>query len=180
MKISEINEKAAEKGSMVNTLWQFVKFIFVSLIAFFTEFFLLNTLKYVPFIHDLYDVDFHWWIFRSEIAAGGLGFFIVSCLSNFISRMVAFFVNRKKTFNSDANIAATLPIYIAFALILLVFLSWLNPILKGKFVGLGLGDTAAANASTMCCCCVQFFSYFPVDKLLFHKEKVKKPVKSMG
>lgn len=173
IKIKEIDSKAAEKGSAIKTLWQFVKFIFVSLIAFFTEFFLLNTLKYIPFIHNLYSTDFHWWIFKSEVAAGGLGFFIVSCLSNFLSRIVAFFVNRKKTFNSDANIAITLPIYIAFAVTLLIFLSWLNPIIKAKFIAMGLGDTAAANASTMCCCCIQFFSYFPVDKTLFHKERSK-------
>lgn len=170
-KIKEIDSIAAEKGSVIKTLWQFVKFIFVSLIAFFTEFFLLNTLKYIPFIQNLYDTDFHWWIFKSEIAAGGLGFFIVSCASNFLSRLIAFFVNRTKTFNSDANIAVVLPIYIAFAVCLLIFLSWLNPLIKAKFVLMGLGDTAAANASTMCCCCIQFFSYFPVGKTLFRKEK---------
>jgi hypothetical protein len=169
--VKQIDALANEKGSFVKTLWQFVKFIFVSLIAFFTEFFLLNTLKYIPFIHNLYGTEFKWWIFKSSIEAGGLGYFIVSCLSNFLSRIVAFFVNRTKTFNSDANIAITLPIYLTFAVSLLVFLSWLNPILKAKFVLAGLGDTAAANASTMCCCCIQFFSYFPVDKTLFHKEK---------
>lgn len=172
-RIKEIDSKAAEKGEAIKTLWQFVKFIFVSLIAFFTEFFLLNTLKYIPFIYNLYDTDFKWWIFRSEIAAGGLGYFIVSCLSNFLSRIVAFFVNRTKTFNSDANIAITLPIYIVFAVSLLVFLSWLNPILKAKLVAQGLGDVAAANAATMLCCVIQFFSYFPVDKTLFHKEKLQ-------
>lgn len=172
-KIKEIDSMAAEKGSVIKTLWQFVKFIFVSLIAFFTEFFLLNTLKYIPFIHNLYGTDFHWWIFKSEIAVGGLGFFIVSCTSNFLSRLVAFFVNRTKTFNSNANIAVVLPIYIIFAVCLLIFLSWLNPLIKAKFVAMGLGDTAAANASTMCCCCIQFFSYFPVDKTLFRKEKIQ-------
>lgn len=171
--IKQMDSLADEKGAAIKTLWQFVKFIFVSLIAFFTEFFLLNTLKYLPFIQDLYSVDFRWWIFKSTVAAGGLGFFIISCTSNFLSRLVAFFVNRTKTFNSDANIAIVLPIYIAFAVCLLIFLSWLNPLIKARFVAMGLGDTAAANASTMCCCCIQFFSYFPVDKTLFKKERTK-------
>lgn len=166
--IANIDSKADAKGPFVKTLWQFVKFIFVSLIAFFVQFFLLNTLKFIPFIQNLYGTYFQWWVFKSEIAAGGAGYFIVSTAANFLSRIVAFFVNRDKTFNSDAKISVALPIYIAFAL---AFLSWLNPALKASFVNGGLGDTAASNAATMVCCCIQFFLCFPVDKLLFRKEK---------
>lgn len=172
-KLKNIDAKASEKGAAVKTLWQFVKFIFVSLIAFAVQFFLLNTLKFIPFIRNLYSTDFHWWVFKSEVAAGGLGYFIVSSMANFLSRIVAFFVNRDKTFNSDANIAAVLPIYIAFAVALVIFLSWLNPILKASIVANGLGDAAASNAATMLCCVIQFFLYFPVDKILFRKEKAQ-------
>lgn len=173
-RLKEIDAMASEKGAAVKTLWQFVKFIFVSLIAFAVQFFLLNTLKFIPFIHNMYDTDFHWWVFRSEAAAGGLGYFIVSSTANLLSRIVAFFVNRDKTFNSDANIAVVLPIYIAFAVALVIFLSWLNPIIKASIIAAnGLGDTAAANAATMLCCVIQFFLYFPVDKILFRKEKTQ-------
>ncbi|MGN0549693.1 MAG: hypothetical protein ACI4IM_08870 [Acutalibacteraceae bacterium] len=172
--IAHIDSKADAKGPFVKTLWQFVKFVFVSLIAFFVQFFLLNTLKFIPFIQNLYGTYFQWWVFKSEIAAGGAGYFVVSTAANFLSRIVAFFVNRDKTFNSDAKISVALPIYIAFALALIAFLSWLNPCLKASFVNGGLGDAAASNAATMVCCCIQFFLYFPVDKLLFRKEKSPK------
>lgn len=171
-KLSSIDSKADAKGPVIKTMWQFVKFIFVSLIAFFIQFLLLNTLNLIPFISRLYDTPFQWWIFKSEAAAGGLGYFIVATSANLISRIVAFFVNRDKTFNSDANIAIVLPIYIAFAIGLVVFLSWLNPQVKASFVANnGLSDVAAANAATMVCSVIQFFLYFPVDKILFRKEK---------
>lgn len=173
-KLSEIDSNAANKGKGVETIWQFVKFIVVSLLAFVVQFVLLNTLKFLPFIKDLYGVDFKWWIFTCTAAAGGTGYFIVNNTANIMAQIVSFFVNRDKTFNSGANIAVTLPIYLVFTLALICFSAWLNPTLKQTLISnFSLGDTAAANASTMVCCAVQFFLYFPVDKLLFRKPKNK-------
>lgn len=169
-KLKEIDSKAAEKGSALETFWQFVKFIVVSLLAFVVQFVLLNTLKHIPIIAELYSQDFKWWIFACSVAEGGLGYFIVNNTANIIAQIVSFFVNRDKTFNSDANIAVTLPIYIIFTLALICFSAWLNPVLKGLFVA-KLGDDLAANAATMICCAVQFFLYFPVDKLLMKSKK---------
>lgn len=170
--VKSIDSKANDRGPVIKTIWQFVKFIFVSLIAFAVQFFLLNTLKFIPAIQNLYSTELDWWVFKSTVEAGGLGYFIVSFLANFLSRIVAFFVNRDKTFNSDSKISATLPIYITFAVSLVIFLSWLNPIIKNSLVGNGLNDLAASNAATMLCCVIQFFLYFPVDKILFRKERV--------
>ena len=39
-KLKDIDNAAAEKGKGLKTLWQFVKFIFVSLIAFVVQTFL--------------------------------------------------------------------------------------------------------------------------------------------
>ena len=59
---------------------------------------------------------------------------------------------------------------------LIVFSAWLNPTLKDLFVEkLSWNDDLAANASTMICSAVQFFLYFPVDKILFHKKKEEAP-----
>ncbi len=171
-KLTQLDSAAEQKGKGLNTLWQFVKFIVVSLLAFVVQFVLLNTLKYIPAISELYSQDFKWWIFACAVAEGGLGYFIVNNSANIVAQIVSFFVNRDKTFNSDANIAVTLPIYIVFTLALICFSAWLNPVLKGLFVG-KLGDDLASNAATMICCAVQFFLYFPVDKLLFPKKKNK-------
>ncbi len=170
-KLSQIDKAAEKRGSGLVTVWQFVKFIVVSLLAFVVQFVLLNTLKYIPFIANLYGQDFEWWIFTCTAAAGGTGYFIVNNTANIVAQIVSFFVNREKTFNSDANIAITLPIYLVFTVALIVFSAWLNPTLKDLFVAKGMGADLAANASTMICCAVQFFLYFPVDKILFHKKK---------
>ena len=174
--LKNIDNKAEEKGSALVTLWQFVKFIFVSLLAMIVQFALLNLLKLIPQIRALYDQSFSWWVFVYTVAAGGLGYFIVSNTANICAQIVAFFVNRDKTFNSSANIAITLPIYIVFTVALIVFSAWLNPTLKDLFVEkLQWNDDLAANTATMICAAVQFFLYFPVDKILFHKKKEDAP-----
>ena len=173
-KLNQIDKAAESKGSLLVTIWQFVKFIVVSLLAMIVQFVLLNTLNLIPAIADLYSQDFAWWVFVYPVAVGGLGYFIVSNVANIIAQIVAFFVNKEKTFNSGANVAVTLPIYIIFTIALIFFSAWLNPTLKEVFVGWGLEEVAAKNIATMICSAVQFFLYFPVDKILFHKKKEEK------
>lgn len=173
-KLTDIDKKAGEKGSLIKTIWQFVKFIVVSLLAMIVQFVLLNTLQLIPAVKDLYATDFSWWVFVYPVAIGGLGYFIVSNVANVVAQIVAFFVNKEKTFNSGANIAVALPIYIVFTIALIVFSAWLNPTLKELFVGYNLSEDLAKNIATMICSAVQFFLYFPVDKILFKKPKEEK------
>lgn len=173
-KLNQIDKAAENKGSLLVTIWQFVKFIVVSLLAMIVQFVLLNTLQLIPAIKELYTQDFAWWAFVYPAAIGGLGYFIVSNVANIVAQIVAFFVNKEKTFNSGANIAVALPIYIIFTIGLIFFSAWLNPTLKEVFIGWNLNEAAAKNAATMVCSAVQFFLYFPVDKILFHKKKEEK------
>ena len=173
--LKNIDSKAEEKGSLLVTIWQFVKFIVVSLLAMIVQFVLLNTLQLLPPVQELYTQDFSWWVFVYPAAVGGLGYFIVSNVANIAAQIVAFFVNKEKTFNSGANVAVALPIYIAFTIGLIMFSAWLNPTLKDLFLGVEwCNETAAKNIATMICSAVQFFLYFPVDKILFHKKKEEK------
>ncbi len=179
-KLNQIDNMAEQKGSLLVTVWQFVKFIVVSLLAMIVQFVLLNTLNHIPAIKELYTVEFNWLFFAYPVAIGGLGYFIVSNGANIVAQIVAFFVNKEKTFNSGANVAITLPIYIVFTIALIVFAAWLNPTLKDIFVGWELSadpqinEDLAKNIATMICSAVQFFLYFPVDKILFHKKKEEK------
>ena len=166
--LSGIDNAAAEKGKGIETVWQFVKFIFVSLIAMIVQFALLNILNHVPPIVNESPVN----TVEGAVVIGGLGYFISNNTANIIAQIVSFFVNRKKTFNSNVNVALTLPIYIIFTLALIAFSAWLNPTLQHLFVNKGwMGGDLAANASTMICSAVQFFLYFPFDKILFPKAK---------
>ena len=173
--LKDIDKAAESKGSLLVTVWQFVKFIVVSLLAMIVQFVLLNTLQLIPAIQELYTQSFSWWVFIYPVAVGGLGYFIVSNVANIIAQIVAFFVNKEKTFNSGANVAVALPIYIAFTIALIFFSAWLNPTLKEVFIGFEwCNETMAKNIATMICSAVQFFLYFPVDKILFHKKKEEK------
>ena len=88
---------------------------------------------------------------------------------------MAFFVNKEKTFNSGANTKVVLPIYIIFTVALICFSQWLNPTIYGWILNdIGWSDAAARNIATACCSALQFFLYFPVDKILFHKKKEDK------
>ena len=173
--LNSIDKAAEEKGSLLVTVWQFVKFIFVSLLAMIVQFALLNILAHIPAIKELYATDFEWFVFKYLAEDGGLGYFIAFNVANVVAQIVAFFVNKEKTFNSGANIAVALPIYIIFTIALILFSAWLNPTLKDLFLGFEwCNETAAKNIATMICSALQFFLYFPVDKILFHKKKEEK------
>ena len=172
--LKDIDKAAESKGSFLVTVWQFVKFIVVSLLAMIVQFVLLNTLQLIPAIQELYTQPFSWWVFIYPVAVGGLGYFIVSNVANIIAQIVAFFVNKEKTFNSGANVAVTLPIYIVFTIALIFFSAWLSPTLNTLFLGFGWAEALARNAAMMICSALQFFLYFPVDKILFHKKKEEK------
>lgn len=176
-KLNQIDKSAASKGKGINTLWQFVKFIVVSLGAFIIQT-VLPVIIQLFMSDELINRQYEFFVFASAGGEGnGLGFFIASTASNIIAQIVAFFINRDKTFNSSANVAVTLPIYIVFTIALICFSAWLAPFLQGKFVSLGVAESLATFISNAICGAVQFFLYFPVDKILFHKKKEDKKAK---
>lgn len=171
MGLKKIDSAAESKGAAVNTLWEFIKFIVVSLLATVVQFASLNILYLLPVIKNLFDTPFHWFLFDYPAEAKGLGMFIAFNTANVLAQTVAFFVNREKTFNSSANVAVTLPIYLLFTVALICFSAWLAPTLNEFLIVKGINDQAAINLSTGVCSAIQFFLYFPVDKLLFKEKK---------
>lgn len=171
--LHKVDSAAAEKGSVAVTAWQFVKFIVVSLLACIVQFALLNILQLLPPVQDLFTRDFHWWVFDYPAAANGLGYFIAFNVSNVAAQIVAFFVNREKTFNANNNIPVTLTIYIIATILLICFSAWLSPTINAWLIGMDVNDKLAGNISTMVCSTLQFFIYFPIDKLLMRQKKQK-------
>ncbi len=177
-KLNQIDKAADQKGSGVTTLWQFVKFIFVSLGACIVQVASLAILYNIPAIKELSSTAFHWFVFDYPVIEGercGLALFIAFNASNLLAQIVAFFINKEKTFNSGANTAVTLPIYIVFTLALVCFSAWLNPVIFELCISkFNLGSGLATTIATAVCSALQFFLYFPVDKILFHKKKEEK------
>ncbi|MBP9988759.1 MAG: hypothetical protein KBT46_04595 [Ruminococcus sp.] len=182
MGLKSIDKSAQEKGSGVVTLWQFVKFIFVSLIAFIVQYGVLNILLVLPQIKAVMSQDFSWFVFNYIGENKGLGYFIAVNTANILAQIVSFFINREKTFNSSSKISVTLPIYIIFTLALICFSAWFAPTAQGWLLDLGSTHSTGilsklnnvqltSNISSMICSAIQFFLYFPVDKILFRKPK---------
>ena len=181
--LKDIDKAAESKGSFLVTAWQFVKFIVVSLLAMVVQIALTNLIPLIPAIQEMYaqpinilgildypvNTDA-----AGAIISGGLGHCIAFNVGNIVAQIVAFFVNKEKTFNSGANVAITLPIYIVFTIALIFFSAWLSPTLNTLFLGFGWAEALARNAAMMICSALQFFLYFPVDKILFHKKKEEK------
>jgi putative flippase GtrA len=176
--LEKIDKAAAAKGKGVETFWQFVKFIVVSLGAFVIQLGL-------PYIIKLFMSDeflarpYEFLIFSSEKAASagmdttGLGLFIALTGSNILAQIFSFFVNREKTFNSCANIKVVFPIYFVVTIALISFSAWLQPFLVNFLTLKGLGEGAIAISGAICAC-IQFFLYFPIQMILFRKKKEEK------
>lgn len=182
MALKDVDKKAASRGKGFETFWQFIKFIVVSLLACIVQFALVNLLPLIPQIKAAYAQPLEWFVFSypvvhdstGAVISGGLGYFLAFNIANVAAQIVSFFVNREKTFNSSANIAVTLPIYIIFTLALICFSAWLSPTLNTLFTqSWGMGGALSRNIATAVCGALQFFLYFPVDKILFHKKKEK-------
>lgn len=169
--LDRMDERAARRGGAVLTAWQFAKFSVVSMIAFLVQFAVLNTLQLIGPVRALYEVDLNWWIFHYPAAANGLGYFIAFNTANVTAQIVAFFVNRKKTFRADNSLAWTLAVYLIATVLLICFSTWLSPKINALLLGTGVGGVLAGNLSTILCNTIQFVLYFPIDKLLMRRKK---------
>jgi len=155
------------------TVWQLAKFLVVSLLATVVQFSTLNILYLVPAIRALETQPFHWFVFHYDLEAGGLKTFIAFNAANVLAQIVAFFINRKRTFHGTTSIPITLTIYLAVTAGLICFSAWLAPLLTQFMVSRwSLDVQLAGNIATVLCGMVQFVVYFPVNKLLMrNKEK---------
>ncbi len=163
-KLKNLDSKAEQKGKGAETFWQFIKFIFVSLGACIVQVVTLAILYNIPAIKALSTTAFHWFVFNYPVIEGercGLALFIAGNTANILAQIFSFFINREKTFNSGANIAVTMPIYIVFTLALITFSAWLNPVVFTMCVNrFGLHSGLALTIATAVCSTLQFFLYW--------------------
>ena len=166
----------AEQKNEKKTLWQLIKFTIVSLLACIVQVVSLAILYNIPAIKALSVEPFHWFVFHYDVIEGeqcGLALFIAFNTSNLLAQIVSFFVNRKKTFNANNNVPITLTIYLVFTVALLCFSAWFNPIVFAFAESHGASSALSTTIATAVCSCIQFFIYFPVDKVLMRQKKEK-------
>ena len=104
MALKDIDKAAESKGSFLVTVWQFVKFIVVSLLAMLVQIALTNLIPLIPAIQEMYATEFNLWVLSypvnydeaGAIISGGLGYCIAFNVANIVAQIVAFFVNKEK------------------------------------------------------------------------------------
>ena len=170
-----------KKENLKKSIIEKVKFFFISGIGGVTQVVFLNIFLLTPAIKDLYITAFHWHMFdypityngNGNIVAGGLGYFIVYNVSSILAQVVNFLVNRKGTFNSNANIIKTLPLFLVGTVAIMCLLAWITPFVNAFFVGKNINSTVSANLAAGICGISALLLYYPMEKFLFNENKGK-------
>ena len=109
------SNQTAGKNGFLAKLWVFVKFIIVSLGACIVQIALVNLIPMIPAVKELFSQEFVKLVVNGvpvfnypvnydaagNIILGGLGYCIAFNVSNVVAQIVAFFINREKTFKSS-------------------------------------------------------------------------------
>lgn len=164
-----------------NTIWQFVKFNFVSFTITLLQLLLANLLPLVfdgvteklpVFLRGIFNPET---LFEgpSRYVADGVvtwGYVLPFFLSNFLANIYGYFMNMKTTFRGTGS-RGGLAFYLAVLTALILFSTWLQGFITAKLAVTSLaplGRTIAAMAAGT----VQVAVLFPLEKLvLFRKEK---------
>ncbi len=101
------------------------------------------------------------------------GYILPFFLSNFIANTVGYFVNKSKTFRSNAPVWHYV-IYIVILFALIVFTTWLQGLIVNGLVSVG-AEGIAPTVAAMAAGTVQMVALFPLQKYVLLREKKSDP-----
>lgn len=182
---------AEEKGSLVKTIWQLVKFMVVSGLVTIIQLVLANVLPLIfdsvtatlpVFLQGIFKPDV---IFDASTAKGAeqiakyvvggvvtWGYLAPFFLSNLIANIYGFYQNKKTTFKSDApwyNFA----VYIILMIALILFSTWFQGWVVGVMAKIPLEwlQPLARTIAGLLAGFIQMVVLFPMEKFVLLKEK---------
>lgn len=178
--LDNLDDKFEKKGKLFKNLWQLFKFGFVSFIIIVIQLGLLYLMYYLmkgwteplPGILAV--------IFSPETVGedhANWGYMLPFFLSNFIANTVGYFLNKSRTFKSDAPIWHYL-VYIVVLIILIMFSTWFQGVLMNVFIVWGvevIGPFIAMNLAGF----VQFLVLYPLQKFVLLRERKVEQVESV-
>jgi ABC-type multidrug transport system fused ATPase/permease subunit len=179
--LDNLDDKFEKKGKVYKNLWQLFKFGFVSFIITVIQLALLYLMYYLmkgwtdplPGILAV--------IFSPETVGedhANWGYMLPFFLSNFIANTVGYFLNKSRTFKSDAPIWHYL-VYIVVLIILIMFSTWFQGVLMNVFIVWGveiIGPFIAMNLAGF----VQFLVLYPLQKFVLLRERKVEQVESVN
>lgn len=168
--LNKVDDKADQKGR--KTIWQIIKFIVVSLLVTIIQLALVNLLYF--FMKNWREPlpSFLGEIFSETTMGEGhsnWGYILPFFLSNFIANTVGYFLNKSKTFKSDAPIWHYV-VYIIVLFLLIVFTTWLQGLIVNGLVSVNF-EVMAPTIAAMAAGTVQMLALFPLQKLVLLREK---------
>ncbi|NLL63411.1 MAG: hypothetical protein GX241_04115 [Ruminococcaceae bacterium] len=191
--LEKIDDAAAAKGEGIKALWQFVKFLVVSLGVTIIQLILANTL---PLIFDhmtttlpeflqkifvpesLFDVstevgarDFTKYVINGVVT---WGYVLPFFLSNALANVYGYIQNKKTTFKSDAPTYCFV-IYIFVLTALILFSTWFQAFIYSLLstAGIGILQNLARTIASLAAGMIQLIVLFPLEKFVLLKEKVE-------
>ncbi len=196
-----IDNAAEEKGSLIKTIWQLVKFLVVSGLVTIIQLVLANVLPFIfdgvtatlpAFLQGIFDPNFIFDPATAEgleqigkyvvggtvengVVVGGIvtwGYLLPFFLSNLIANIYGFYQNKKTTFKSDAP-WYNFAIYIVLMIALILFSTWFQGWLVGIIAKAPWAwlNGLARTIAGLAAGFVQMVVLFPMEKFVLLKEK---------
>lgn len=176
--LEKMDIKFSSKSKGAKLLWQAFKFLLVSLLVTLIQLALVNLMYFLmknwteplPIFLEL--------IFTETVMGEGhsnWGYILPFFLSNLIANSVGYYLNKHKTFKSDAPWWHYF-LYIVILFLLITFTTWIQGLVANLFVIIhaeGAGPTVASMAAGT----IQMLALFPLQKYVLLREKpTQKPL----
>lgn len=168
--LDRTDEKASKKG--IKTLWQFAKFIIVSVLVSIIQLVLVNLLYFLLKGWTTPLPNFLAAIFSESTVGEGhanWGYVLPFFISNFVANTVGYFINKSKTFKSDAPIWHYV-VYIVLLFLLILFSTWLQGLIVNALSNVG-AEAIAPTIAALAVGLEQTIVLFPLQKFVLLREK---------
>ena len=179
--LDNLDDRFEKKGKVFKNLWQLFKFGFASFIITVIQLGLLYLMYYLMKGWTDPLPGFLAVIFSPETVGedhANWGYMFPFFLSNFIANTIGYFLNKSRTFKSDAPIWHYL-VYIVVLIILIMFSTWLQGVLMNVFIVWGvevIGPFIAMNLAGF----VQFLVLYPLQKFVLLRERKVEQAESVN
>jgi putative flippase GtrA len=167
--MDKLSEKSTQLKQNNKTLWQFITFTLLSLVTTVIELGIFSLLNYV-LLTSLKATPFHFWVFTSDVLAGGLCAFLAYMISFVISQTFNFFIHRKVTFSANNNQLYSGIMYGIMVLSLFFLQLWIPQLFREWLSGITGPDWAdfILKNSNMT---LSFLIQFPMNKWVIMRQK---------
>ncbi len=172
-KLDNLDDKINSHGLFFKNIWQIAKFGIVSFLITALQVGLLYLFLFIWKNWDASLPDFLKVIFTPETVGEGndnWGYVLPFFLSNLLANTVGYFLNKSRTFKSDAPIWHYF-LYVLVLFILILFSTWFQGFLNNVLIKWGVNNDFAPFLAMNAAGFVQFIVLYPLQKFVLLREK---------